>query len=465
MVAQADGCSPSLATFSDLYELTMAQAYWRSGMTGRAVFSFFFRSLPAHRSYLVAAGIEQILSEIENFHFSREDLAGLRQLQRFDEEFLNYLATVRFTGSVRAVAEGTILFANEPLLEVEGPIIEGQLLETLVVNRLHLHTLLASKAARVRWAAGAQRLVVDFGARRCHGVEAADAAARAGYLVGFDGTSNVQAGLRYTIPVYGTMAHSFVMAFPNEIDAFRAYARTFPHNTTLLVDTYDTVEGIKHALRVAAELQAQGYRLRGIRLDSGDLLVLSRVARQLADAAGCQDLQIFASGGIDEYVIDDLLQQQAPIDAFGVGTRVGVSQDAPYGDCAYKLVAYEGRPTLKLSEHKQTLAGAKQVYRFFDPTGRLQFDQIALAEEPPPPSGLPLLQPVIQGGQRVVPPQTLRQARQHFHECFQALPEPYKHLHQPATYDVQISVRLYQLTQQLTAQRRTPTADPAHERH
>lgn len=443
---------PSLATFVDLYELTMAQAYWRQGMSGQAVFSFFFRSLPPQRGYLVAAGIEQLLEEIEQFRFTSEDIDGLRRLGRFDAEFLRYLAAVRFRGRVRAVPEGTLVFANEPLVEVEGPILEAQLLETLVVNRLHLHTLLASKAARVRWAAGGQRLVVDFGARRCHGVEAAEAAARNGYLVGFDGTSNVHAGLRYGIPLYGTMAHSFVTAFPSELEAFRAYARTFPDSTTLLVDTYDTVEGVKHALRVATELQQQGHRLRGIRLDSGDLLALARIARELADAAGFADLQIFASGGVDEYVIDQLVRQQAPIDAFGVGTRVGVSQDAPYGDCAYKLVVYDGRPTLKLSEHKQTLPGAKQVYRFYDGAGRMLYDQIVLADEPPPPGGQPLLQEVIRDGRRIRPSRSLAQCRHDFQTQWAALPESYKHLHEPMPYDVQISVRLYQLTQQLANQ-------------
>ena len=443
---------PSLATFTDLYELTMAQAYWQEGMTGEATFSFFFRSLPPHRGYLIAAGIEQILEEIEHFHFTEDDLIALRRLHRFREDFLDFLAGIRFSGSVRAVAEGTIVFPQEPLLEVTAPILEAQLIETLVVNRLHVYTLLASKAARVRWAAGPQRLVVDFGARRCHGWEAADMAAYCGWLVGFEGTSNVHAGLRYGIPLYGTMAHSFVSAFPRELDAFRAYARTFPDSTVLLVDTYDTVEGIKHALHVASELQKQGYQLRGIRLDSGDLLSLSQVARQLADAAGFPHLQIFASGGIDEYTIEHLVHHGAPIDAYGVGTKVGVSQDAPYGDCAYKLVNYAGRATLKLSEHKQTLPGPKQVYRFYDTTGRMLYDQIGLADEPAPVGGQPLLHEVMRQGRRLRPAVSLQEARSHFRQQWASLPESHKDLHDPATYDVQVSVRLYQLTKQLTEQ-------------
>ncbi|MCS7022392.1 MAG: nicotinate phosphoribosyltransferase [Gemmataceae bacterium] len=444
-------CPPSLATFTDLYELTMAQAYWREGLTAEATFSFFFRSLPPQRGYLVAAGIDQVVTELEQFHFTTDDIAELQRLQRFDEDFLRYLSGWRFRGTVRAVAEGTLVFAHEPLLEVTAPIIEAQVVETLVVNRLHLHTLLASKAARVRWAAGPHRQVIDFGARRCHGLEAAQAAARCGWLVGFDGTSNVMAGLRYGIPLYGTMAHSFVTAFADELAAFRAYARTFPDSTTLLVDTYDTVEGIKHALRVAAELSQQGHQLRGIRLDSGDLLTLSRIARELADAAGFPQLQIFVSGGIDEYAIEQLVRQQAPVDAFGVGTKVGVSQDAPYGDCAYKLVAYNGQPRLKLSEHKQTLPAAKQVYRFYDAAGQMLYDQIALADEPSPPGGQPLLHEVMRQGQRVVPPPTLEQSRQYFRQHWAGLPPVCKDLHQPAPYDVQLSVALHQLTQKLVA--------------
>ncbi|MCX8139651.1 MAG: nicotinate phosphoribosyltransferase [Gemmataceae bacterium] len=453
---------PSLATFTDLYELTMAQAYWQEGMAETATFSFFFRSLPPHRGYLVAAGIEPLLAELDGFHFTEEDIAALRQLRRFHEDFLSYLAGVRFTGSVRAVAEGTVVFANEPLLEVTAPILQAQLVETLVVNRLHVYTLLASKAARVRWAAGPQRQVVDFGARRCHGLEAADIAAYSGWLVGFEGTSNVHAGLRYGIPLYGTMAHSFVTAFPHELDAFRAYARTFPDSTTLLVDTYDTVAGIKHALRIAGELQQQGHQLRGIRLDSGDLASLSRIARQLADAAGFPHLQIFASGGIDEYTIEQLVAQRAPIDAFGVGTKYGVSQDAPYGDCAYKLVSYAGRATLKLSEHKQTLPGSKQVYRFYDPTGQMLYDQIALAEEPPPLGGQPLLHEVIHEGRRVHPPVSLDASRQYFRQQWASLPEPCKDLHNPVPYDVQLSVRLHQLTKQLSEQLRAELHPPDH---
>jgi nicotinate phosphoribosyltransferase len=456
--------SPSLATFTDLYELTMAQAYWQEGMTGEATFSFFFRSLPPHRGYLVAAGIKQLLEEIEHFRFTEDDIAALRQLRRFKEDFLDYLASVRFTGSVRAVAEGTIVFPHEPLLEVTAPILQAQLVETLVVNRLHVYTLLASKAARVRWAAGPQRLVVDFGARRCHGLEAADVAAYCGWLVGFEGTSNVHAGLRYGIPLYGTMAHSFITAFPRELDAFQAYARTFPDSTTLLVDTYDTVEGIKHALRIAAELQRQGYQLRGIRLDSGDLLSLSQIARQLADAAGFPNLQIFASGGIDEYIIEHLVTRHAPIDAFGVGTKVGVSHDAPYGDCAYKLVTYAGRATLKLSEHKQTLPGPKQVYRFYDAAGRMLYDQIALVDEPGPAGGQPLLQEVMRDGRRLQPAVSPEAARLNFRQQWARLPEACKDLHNPETYDVQLSVRLHQLTKQLTEQLRAElhASDPNH---
>jgi nicotinate phosphoribosyltransferase len=442
---------PSLALFTDLYELTMAQAYWQSSTTGSATFSLFFRKLPPDRGYLVAAGLEPVLGYLERFRFTDADIAYLRSLGRFDGRFLDFLSGVRFSGDVRAMPEGTLFFPDEPVLEVTGPIIEAQLVETFVVNQIHLHTILATKAARVRYAAG-DRQVIDFGARRCHGVEAADVAARVGCLVGFDGTSNTMAAARYGIPPYGTMAHSFVCAFPTEVESFRRYARSFPDATTLLVDTYDTVEGVRKTLEVAAELRRKGHELRGVRLDSGDLLALSKETRRLADEAGFPRLQIFASGGLDEFEVDALVRAGAPIDGFGVGTKVGVSADAPHADCAYKLVEYAGRPVLKLSPRKQTRPGPKQVFRFSDPGGRTSHDVISCAGEAPDGPDEPLLTTVMRKGKRLGPPVPLAESRERFRAGFALFPDRHKALRSPEPYRVRFSEGLDRLTREVVAE-------------
>jgi nicotinate phosphoribosyltransferase len=442
---------PSPALFTDLYELTMAQAYWQSGTIGPATFCLFFRKLPPDRGYLVAAGLESVLAYLERFRFTAEDLAFVRSLGRFDEGFLGFLAGVRFTGAVRAMAEGTLFFPDEPVLEVSGPIIEAQLVETFVVNQVHRQTLLATKAARVRHAAGG-RQVIDFGARRCHGTEAANLAARAGYLAGFDGTSNTMAAALYGIEPYGTMAHSFVCAFPTEVESFRQYAASFPDTTSLLVDTYDTVEGVRKALRIAAELRAQGHEVRAVRLDSGDLLALSQATRAMADAAGFPGLKVFASGGLDEFRVDALVRAGAPIDAFGVGTKVGVSADAPHGDCAYKLAEYAGRPVLKLSPRKQTLPGPKQVFRHRGPDGRILDDVITLADEDPPAGSEPLLAPVMLFGRRVGPPVALAESRRRCRVGFASLADRHKALRAPEPFGIRVSDELRRLTADVTAE-------------
>lgn len=440
---------PSPALFTDLYELTMAQAYRQSDTTGLATFSLFFRKLPPDRGYLVAAGLEPVLGYLERFRFTDADVAYLRTLGRFDDRFLEFLSGLRFTGAVRAMSEGTLFFADEPVLEVTGPIVEAQLIETFVLNQVHLHTVLASKAARVRHAAG-DRQVIDFGARRCHGVEAAVVAARVGSLVEFDGTSNTMTAARYGIPPYGTMAHSFVCAFPTEVESFRRYAESFPDATTLLVDTYDTIEGVRKALAVAGELRRGGHELRAVRLDSGDLLALSREARRLADAAGFPEIQIFASGGLDEFEVDALIRAGAPIDAFGVGTKVGVSADAPYGDCAYKLVEYAGRPVLKLSPGKQTRPGPKQVFRYHEFGGCMSYDVVTRADEMPDGPGNPLLAAVMQDGKRLGPPVGLPECRSLFRAGFALLPDRHKMLRAPEPYRVRVSDGLEQLTREMT---------------
>jgi nicotinate phosphoribosyltransferase len=438
---------PSLALFADLYELTMAQAYWQSGQTAPATFSLFFRKYPPNRAYFVFAGLADVLDCLENFRFSPGDIDYLYSLNRFDADFLEYLRRLRFTGSVRAMPEGAIFFINEPVIELSGPVIEAQLVETFVVNQVNFQTILATKTSRVMCAAQG-RQVIDFAARRTHGVEAANKLARVSYLAGFDGTSNTLAGAMYGIPVSGTMAHSYIMTFQSEIESFRRFARSFPDASTFLVDTYDTIEGTSKGAAVAKEMRDQGHRLQAIRLDSGDLLHLSRKARALLDEAGLPEVQIFASGGLDEFEVDDLVRAGAPINAFGVGTKVGVSADAPWTDCAYKLVEYGGRPVLKLSTKKQTLPGPKQVFRFRGPGGLYLRDVIARADETPGQAE-PLLGDAMRDGKRLGPDATLGELRQRFRNEFACLPERHKALRSPQPYEVRISEDLEQLRQRV----------------
>jgi nicotinate phosphoribosyltransferase len=322
-----------LSLFSDFYELTMAQAYWKSVLDDKAVFSLYVRSYGQGRGYYVFAGLDEVLAYLETFRFSDEAVEYLGSEHHFDDGFLQYLSNLRFAGDVRAMTEGGIFFADEPVLELKASIIEAQLVETYVLNQINLQTILATKASRVMSAAEG-KAVVDFGSRRSHGVDSALKMARAGYLVGFGGTSNVMASKRYGIPTFGTMGHSFVTSFPREIDAFRAYAKSFPDTSVFLVDTYDPVDGTKNAVTVGLEMLRDGHYLRGIRLDSGDLLGLSRQCRAQLDEAGLQFVRIFASGGLDEYEVESLVKGGAAIDGFGVGTKVAVSADASWTDCA-----------------------------------------------------------------------------------------------------------------------------------
>jgi nicotinate phosphoribosyltransferase len=386
---------------TDLYELTMSAAYMALGMDETATFSLVVRRLPPGRSYLVAAGLADVVARLSRRASSAIDEADARYLVstgRFRPDVVAPLLGTGFTGEVWAVREGRVVFAEEPLLEVQAPLAEAQLAETLVLNAMHYPTLVATKAARCV-AASAGRPVVDFGMRRMPGIEASVTGARACYLAGFAATSNVLAGRELGIPLVGTMAHSLVEAFPSEVDAFRAYARTSTGELTLLVDTYDSATGIEHAIEVARGLEASGGRLDAIRLDSGDLAQLASLARRMLDEAGLARVRIVASGGLDEADIGRLARQGAPIDAFAVGTRVGMSADAPVLDMAYKLVAYGGRPCLKLSEGKVTLVGAKQVWRRRDEGGRFAGDRIAARdEESPGTEWEALLEPVMRGG-------------------------------------------------------------------
>jgi nicotinate phosphoribosyltransferase len=347
----------------DLYQLTMGESYLAEGVADReATFSLFFRTLPAGWGYALAAGLEDALRYLREVRFGDEDLAFLDGTGLFSDAFLERLAGYRFAGRVRALPEGTPVFPREPLLELTGPLLEAQIAETMVLNQVHLQTLIASKAARSVQAARGRRLV-DFALRRTHGGEAGLKVSRASFLAGFDATSNVLAGRAYGIPIAGTMAHSYIEAVGDELEAFRAFARAYPDAATLLVDTYDTLEGTRRAVVVARELGESGHRLGGIRLDSGDLVDLSRGAREILDAAGLEDVLIFASGGLDEHELTRLLEAGASVDGFGIGTAMGVSADAPYLDMVYKLVELDGRPVLKLSEGKATLPGRKQVWR------------------------------------------------------------------------------------------------------
>ena len=440
------------ALFTDLYELTMAQGYFSQGMSSQATFSLFVRPSRVKRSYLVSAGLEDVLRYLEDFSFSGSAIDYLRSTSTFTDDFLDYLGSLRFTGRVRAIPEGRIYFHNEPALEITAPIIEAQIIETLVINQVNLQSLIATKAARCLWA-GRGKALVDFSLRRAHGVDAGMKAARSSYMVGFSSTSNVLAGKAYGLPIAGTMAHSFVTSFEREIDAFRAYAESFPDDTVLLLDTYNTVAAAAKAAEVGREMEARGHRLRAVRLDSGDLLGLSRDVRRVLDEAGLGYVRVLVSGGLDEFQVEELVQAGAPIDAFGVGTRMAVSGDAPWLDMAYKLVKYAGRPVLKLSTGKVSLADEKQVFRLRDDEGRLKGDVIGLSDETPPESGAePLLETFMENGEMLAPPPAIEELRERFRIEFAALDDRFKVVKNPAKYPVRLSSRLRRLQRDLTAQ-------------
>ncbi len=390
--------------FTDLYELNMLRAYTAQGMSGTAVFDLYVRSLPPERNYLLAGGIDDALSYLEELRFSSDSLEQLAGLG-FPARFLEQLADFEFTGDVDAVTEGTPVFQGEPILRVEAPLPEAQLVETYLINQVHMQTALASKAARVVDAAEG-RSVVDFGARRAHGTDAANKAARAGYLAGFTGTSNVLAAQRYGIPAAGTMAHSYVQAVGDELTAFRSFAAEAP-DTVLLVDTYDTLQGVRNVIALAEEL-GDDFAVRGIRLDSGDLATLARESRALLDGAGLSEVIVIGSGGLDEHDIEALITAGAPIDAFGVGTDTVTSADAPTLDAVYKLASYEDDGRVKLSSDKATLPHRKQVWRVYDGE-TADHDVIGLTDESV--EGEPLLSPVMRGGRRVAASPSLDELR------------------------------------------------------
>lgn len=436
-----------LGLFTDLYELTMAQTYFAQSMTAEATFDLFIRSYPPNRGYMVCAGLEDTLDFLQGVSFGDSTRQYLRETGIFTEDFLDYLGDLRFTGTVRALPEGRIFFTNEPILEVTAPVIEAQLVETLIINRLNLQSLQATKAARCSWAAGG-RVLSDFGARRAPGVDGALTMARSGYIAGFQSTSNVMAARRYGIPPAGTMAHSMITSFTTELEAFRAYAHTFPHRTILLLDTYDTIEGAHNAAQVAREMEDEGHRLVAVRLDSGDYGELSRQVRRILDDAGLTYVQIVASGGLDEYEIHRLVQSGAPIDIFGVGTKVGTSADAPYTDMSYKLACYDDRPVMKLSLDKISPPGAKQVYRLRADSGSFEGDVVTLVDEQLP-AGEPLLETVMEAGEKTRPEPSLSEMRDRFTADFDCLDEQFKQIVDPPHYPVTLSPALQRLTSQV----------------
>ncbi|MGC8494943.1 MAG: nicotinate phosphoribosyltransferase [Syntrophobacteraceae bacterium] len=426
------------ALFADLYELTMAACYFENKMFAPATFSLYIRKYGPHRSYFVSAGIDEVLDYLERFHFTADDLDYLQSTGLFSREFLNYLENLRFTGELFAIPEGRLFFKDEPILEITAPVIEAQLVESFLINAVNLQVSIATKAARCVHAAGGRNLV-DFSLRRTQGTDAGMKVARASFLAGFKATSNVLAGNQYSIPVSGTMAHSFVLSFEEEIEAFRAFARTFPDRTVLLIDTYDTVSGAKKAAEVGREMLERGQTLKGVRLDSGDIAKLSREVRRILDEAGLKDVVIFASGGFDEFGIEEALSRGAAIDAFGVGTKMGVSADAPYNDIAYKLVEYDGRPVLKLSRAKKTLVNQKQVFRETR-EGKMIGDTIGMRAEILP--GKPLLECVMRGGKRVAAPEPLARIRERFLAEFLTLPDSHKSIKNAENYPVRLSPML-----------------------
>ena len=431
--------SPDAALFTDLYALTMLQAYFREGMDDVAVFDFFVRRLPKGWNYLIACGVADVLHYLENLTFSAEALGYLEELGSFSADFLKYLADFRFAGTIHALPEGSVAFPLEPLVEVEAPLPQAQLVETLLINQVHFQTLMASKAARVVQSAQGSA-VVDFGSRRAHGLDSAISGARAFHVAGVAATSNVLAGKRYGIPVRATMAHSYIQAHDDECKAFRRFASLYP-DTVLLVDTYDTLAGVKNVVKIAREM-GSAFRVRAIRLDSGDLATLAHGSRRILDDAGLHHVEIFASNSLDEYAIAQLKGRGAPIDGFGVGTRMSVSSGAPTIDCAYKLVAYGGQGRMKLSAGKSSLPGRKQVYRCQE-GGLFMQDVIAVADEHMT-DGAPLLVPVMREGKRLPAGQSdLPAARERAERQRQALP-PRLHALETAKppYPVKLSAAL-----------------------
>jgi nicotinate phosphoribosyltransferase len=440
--------APSSALITDLYQLTMLQGYFDHAMEETAVFEFFVRKLPAQRNFLLAAGLEQALEFLENLSFTAADLEWISGYGAFSPQFVRYLEKFRFTGEVHAMAEGTPFFPNEPILRVTAPIGEAQLVESRLINLLHFETLIASKAARSVLAAP-DKLLVDFGFRRAHGAEAGLLAARASYLAGFAGSATAAAAPLFGVPVYGTMAHSFVQAHDDESIAFDHFAHALPRNVILLIDTYDTEAAAEKVVRLAPKLAHDGIKIKGVRLDSGDLADHAFKVRRILNDGGLRDATIFASGSVDEYVLETLQEKGAPIDGFGIGTHMDTSADAPYLDCAYKLVEYGGKARRKRSEGKVLWPGRKQVFRSYGDNARMLADVLGLEGEER--KGEEMIQPVMKAGKRVSPPVPLRDLRERTLNEFNRLPVWLRGLKRAGEYSVVVSETIHDLARQVDA--------------
>ncbi len=431
---------------TDLYQLTMLQGYFEQSMDKVAVFEFFIRRLPPNRNFLVAAGLEQVVAYLEKVTFSTEDLDYLSSTGFFHHRFLQSLENFRFTGDVHGMEEGTVFFPHEPILRVTAPLPQAQLIETRLINILQFQTMIASKAARVRLA-GRDKVLVDFGLRRAHGEEAGLLAARASYLGGLDGTSTVLAGKLFDVPIYGTMAHSFVQAHDSETQAFEHFATSQVDNIVLLIDTYDTEKGAEKVVALAPFLAEKNISIKGVRLDSGDLTLLAKKVREILDSGGLKAVQIFASSNLDEYAIEKILTAGAPIDGFGIGTRMITSADYPYLDCSYKLVEYAGIGRRKRSSQKETWPGRKQVFRRFDQKGFAQDDCLTLASDCL--EGTPLVQQVMAEGHRLNPSPPLTELRERTLKHLAQLPPSLRVMEKSGDYPVEISSALRAMTREV----------------
>ena len=427
---------------TDLYQLTMLQSYLDHGMDDTAVFEFFVRTMPPQRGFYLAAGLAQLIEFLETAHFTSGELEWIEKSGRFSQSFVDYLARWRFMGDIHAMPEGTVFFANEPIVRVTASLPIAQLIETRLINILHYQTLVATKASRCVLAAEGKP-VMDFGLRRAHGADAGLMAARASYVAGFVGTATVLAEPLFGIPVFGTMAHSFVQAHSREVEAFSHFAETYPGQVILLIDTYDTEAGAKKVVELASELKAKGIVVKGVRLDSGDLIVHSRNVRRILDAGGLLDVHITASGNLDEHAIQGIVQAQAPIDVLAVGTRVSTAADVPYLDCAYKLQEYAGRPCRKQSEGKATWPGPKQVYRGYDGRGRIDDDLLTTRDDLQ--EGEALLQPIMTQGKRIGIVPSLADVRTFAATQLASLPDELQQLHEGVTVEVRVSQALHNL--------------------
>lgn len=436
---------------TDLYQLSMMEVYARHGMQQNAVFEFFVRKLPARRRFLMVAGLEPLVRFLEQMFYSAEELEWLRTTGMFSAGFIDSLADLRFTGDLDAMPEGSVFFPDEPVVRITAPLPVAQLVESRLINLIHYQTVVASTAARMVLAAPGKALV-DFGFRRAHGAEAGLLAARAAHVAGFVGTATLAANRAFGVPVFGTMAHSFIQAHDDEATAFERFALTRPKALTLLIDTYDTEAGARLVVQLAPRLATRGITIAAVRLDSGDLGLHARNVRAILDAAGLQQVQIMASGGLDDRSLQALVRQGAPIDSFGIGTSLTTSSDAPALDCAYKLQEYAGRPRRKRSEGKATWPGRRQVWRRFHDDGTIAGDTVGLVHEAP--SGQPLIHPVLRSGRRVGDLPTLTEARAHAAASLTGLPEALRRLEDTTTVPVQISPALRGLAAQMDEARK-----------